>query len=1083
MIYSPIHNHSEYSALDGLSTCKEIAERCAELGVESVGLSDHGTVSGHLEFAKELTKKDIKPVFACELYHGVKTEFGKNERDQAHFLAGALTDEGLRNLWRMVDRASKNFRYVGRVSWDILSKCSEGVFATSACMAGLVSRELREGKTDALNSYLEIFKDRFYIELHTYPSSEQETINVQLADIARERGIPVVYATDAHFASPDQYEVHDAYVAMSTGDNIYTPVEDRKMWHPKALYIQGEMEIRKSLSYLPDSVVDEALANSGQLAAECQANLPEVKRHLPMFVPSESPWVEKHDEDRSAAEIFLQEIEKGLEVRYSKNGVVPEEIWDRAATEIEVFLDAGLEHYFLQAWDFVQFCEEQNIRRGPGRGSAGGSIIAYALGITDLDPIKHELWFERFYNAGREEGLPDIDFDFPTRDRDKIKQYLEKRWGQDRVKSIGTVTRLKPKSAIDKTYKVCGIDFERKEQLKKLVDQVPDIDILGPDSIGWDSEIDPGKTIYVMEPTEEAQHSTGLSILAWIRGITDEKERERVQNWILVLRVVCSRVSGYGIHPSGIVVSDVDLESELPCMWNNSKKTPVTCFPMREVEGRQFVKDDILGLANLDIMDEWEKMVTPIVGEIDWHEVEDEYVEKMWELLDKGMTLGIFQIEDGMAKRLCKELKPRSILDLAIINSLNRPGPIRGGTVEKFIRRRHDEEEVDYPHPILEEILEPTEGLFLFQEQVIGFFTLLGYTAQEADAVRSILGKKKPEKMKALHNGTGEWEGKGYRDKAYPILGQEVADEIWAIIEDFSKYSFNKSHAVAYAVNAFRNLFAKYYGPAYFYIACIRVATIQKKKKEECSKYVGEARRRGISVSAPDIDKSLADIDMIEGDIYYGFSNIKAVGKGAGEFVCALRDKYAISAVEDVSEAVEAEQRIWEEEKALYLSEGKKFSKKSPRQTLRSNQISPLHDVGCFRTKEDDELSLRDRQAMEKELLGIIITDDCDEILERNWEAVDECDSYLDLEEDVEVGVHVNVPGIVSSVEKKYTKRDKKPMGIITIEYQGDQAEFVVFPREWKSYKFLWHERTPAIFSLTKTDRGIRFEDAVRLTA
>lgn len=1081
MNFSPIHNHSEYSALDGLSTCKEIAERCAELGVESVGLSDHGTVSGHLEFAKEMEKKNVKPIFACELYHGVKTEFGKNERDQAHFLVGAMSDEGLRNLWRLVDRASENFRYVGRVNWEMLDACREGLFATSACQAGLVSREILNGETTSLNHYLETFRDNFYIELHCYDSPEQEEINLLQADVAQERGIPVIYATDAHFAFPWQYDFHDTYVAMSTGDTIFTPLDERKMWHPKSLYIQGEEEIRESLSYLPQRVVDEALANSGELAAKCQANLPDVKRHLPMFVPSDSPWVEEERHERSAAEIFLQEIEKGLEMRYGKDGVVPDEIWDRAATEIEVFLDGGLEHYFLQAWDFVQFCEEQGIRRGPGRGSAAGSIIAYALKITDIDPIKHDLYFERFYNAGREKGFPDIDFDFPTRDREKVKTYMEGRWGQDKVRSIGTTRRLKPKSAIDKTYKVCAIDFERMSQLKKLVNQIPDINILGPDSIGWDEEIDPGKTIYVMHSTDESHHEVGEKIKQWVKDITDEKERRRVERWLGIIRIVCSRVEGYGIHPSGVVVSDVSLEDELPCMWNNNSKTQVTCFPMRDVEVRMFVKDDLLGLANLDIMDEWERMVVPLVGDIDWHEVEDDHEAEMWTLLDKGMTLGIFQIEDGMAKKLCKELKPRSILDLAIINSLNRPGPIRGGTVEKFIRRRQGEEDIDYPHEILESILEPTLGLFLFQEQVINFFTEIGYTKQEADAVRSILGKKKPEKMKALHQGTGEWEGKGYAEKAYPIMGEEIAEKIWATIEDFSKYSFNKSHAISYAVNAFRNTFAKYSAPAYFYIACIRVATIQKKKKEECSKYVGEARRLGIRVSAPDIDKSLPEIDMIDGDIYYGFSNIKSIGKGSGEYVCYLRDKYELNSPEDLTDAIQAEQLIWEAEKEMAKAEARKFTKKSPRQRLPSNRISPMHQVGAFRHKEESELSLRELQAVEKELLGIIITDDCEEIMERNWEVVDECDSYLELEADE--GVSVHIPGIVSKIDVKRTRKDNKPMGIVTIEYQGDQAEFVVFPREWKSYRFMWHERTPAIFSLTKTDRGIRFEDAVKLTA
>jgi DNA polymerase III subunit alpha len=274
--FAPLHNHTEYSALDGLSSPKEIAERCQCIGCTAVGITDHGVVSGHLEFGKVMAEYGIKPIYGCELYHGTKTSFGKNERDQNHLVVGALTDEGLRNVWRMADAAGDNFRYVARVNWDILDKYKEGVFCTSSCIAGLVAQGvLKTDPYEPLNRYLEIFKDNFFIEIHTYPGEEHEELNKALVQIATERGVPLVYATDAHFASPDQYEMHDIYVAKSTGDSIYTPVEERKMWHPKALYIMGEDEIREALSYLPERAVDEALANTGMIAEKVNAELPE----------------------------------------------------------------------------------------------------------------------------------------------------------------------------------------------------------------------------------------------------------------------------------------------------------------------------------------------------------------------------------------------------------------------------------------------------------------------------------------------------------------------------------------------------------------------------------------------------------------------------------------------------------------------------------------------------------------------------------------------------------------------------------------------------------------------------------------
>ncbi len=1047
--------------------------------MSAVGITDHGTVSGHLEFGETMAEHGIKPIFGCELYHGVKTEWGKNERDQAHFVAGAMTDEGLRNLWRLVDKASENFRYVGRTHWEHLQAHSTGLFATSACISGLVSQGIMKGETDALNQYLEIFRDNFYIELHTYPGEEQEAVNKELVRLSNERGIPLIYATDAHFAFPDQYEVHDAFVAMQSGGTIHMPIEDRKMWHPKALYIQDVEEIKASLSYLPDSVVYEAIANSWDLAAKCEANLPDVKRHLPMFVPNKSPWVKEEQREIDAAQLMLQEVEKGLEVRYAKEGVVPQEVWDRAATECEVFLKGGLEHYFLQAWDFVQFCNKNGIHRGPGRGSAAGSIVAYALGITDVDPLEYDLIFERFYNPGRAKGFPDIDSDFPTKDRERVKRYMEERWGKDKVRSIGTITRMKPIAALDKTYKVCGIEYTRLMELKKIVKQVPDIEILGSDSIGWDSEIDPNKTIYVMHSTPQAEHDTGEKIKEWVKSIP-EPEQARIEQWIELARIFCSRISGYGIHPSGIVVSDVTLDDELPCMWNANQKTQVTCFPMDDVDKRQFVKQDFLGLANLDILDDWENQVTPLVGKIDWKAVEKDHDPNLWKLLEKGLTLGIFQIEDGYARHLCKEFKPKSIEELGIIVALNRPGPIRSGAPDSFIRRRNGEEEVVYDHPFLEDILEPTYGWFLYQEQVIRFFTKLGYNESDADAVRKILGKKKPEEMRALYEGKGEWKDKGYLEIAVPQL-KEAAETIWKKIEDFAKYSFNKSHAIAYAMVGFRTLYAKFNSPAHFFISCIRVATLRKKSKEEGSgKYVGEARRMGINVLSPDIDHSQADISMEGDSIYFGFSNIKGIGKAAAEYLCSLRDKYELNSPEDVYDAIENEQREWERSKKAAIAEGTPFKKKSPRQSFPQNRIPPLHQIGAFSKKSDEVVALQELQRLEKDLLGVIITDNCDDILADHWEEIEQCDTYSMLDE-AEAGHKVYVPGIVSNVVPKKTKRDGKAMGIVTIEYQGEQAEFVVFPREWKTYRFLWAERTPGIFALSRSDRGIRFEQATKL--
>lgn len=1113
MNYAPLHNHSEYSALDGLSTCLEIAKRCQDIGCPCCAITDHGTVAGHLEFSKVMKAHDIKPIFGCELYHGVKTEFGKNERDQAHFVAGALTDEGLRNLWRLVDAASTNFRYVGRVNWDMLEKYSEGLFATSACMLGLVPKSLETGDYTALNRYLDIFGDNFFIELHCYPDVRQEEINTGLVSIAQERGIPLVYATDAHYASPEQYEIHDAYVAMQTGESVYLPTDERKMWHPEALFIKDEQQIRDSLDYLPESVVDEALSNSWAIAEKANAELPEVRRHLPAFIPRECPWIDKDEAPETAAELFIDLVEAGLVNRFGTDA--PEEVWDRAEREMEVFFDApgpltggGLEHYFLQAWDFCEFCNREGIRRGPGRGSAAGSIVAYALGITDVDPLHYELYFERFYNPGRAKGFPDIDNDFPKSDRKRVREYLKDRWGHDKVRTIGTTMRLKPKAALDKTYKACGVSFEEKEQVKKLVEHTPDIDILGSDSIGWSSDVDPGKTIYVMHSTEYAEHDVGKQIIQWLEDKPEERQ-PLLAYWLDVVSVVCSRVSGYGVHPSGVVVSDVALDDELPCMWNSNQKEQVTCFPMDDVDARQFVKQDLLGLKNLDVLHDWEDQLAAEGIDIEWSGLErEEHPEEMWELLDKGHTLNIFQIEHGYARKLCKEFKPRSVEDLSIIVALNRPGPIRSGAPDSFIVRRNGGEDGKFDGrkiPLIADILEPTYGWFLYQEQVIAYFSRLGYDLSDADAVRKILGKKKPEELIALREGTGEWAlehdgdtltitsideqggavgepftvtSKGYKEVAYPQLGEETADIIWHKLEEFAKYSFNKSHSVAYAVIAFRTTFAKYYGLPQFDMSAIR----KEDDADKVAATVAEARRMGVTIVPPDILNSQTDVSVADGTIYYGLSNIKGVGKGTANFVVGLRERHDISTPDLLADAMDTEQAAWEAERDAAKEEMRSFKKKSPRQQFNSGHEGLLYRAGCYdRHGEREDVKLQEKQKAERELLGVIITDNCDEIFANNAELIDECDSWESLVEDEDVG-KATVPAVIANITPKKTKKDGKAMGIVSVEYLGDEVEMVVFPQQWANYRFLWKERTPAIFTIKRNERGFQFEEGVKLT-
>lgn len=1095
-VHCGLHTHSQYSQIDGVATAKELAQRAVDLGMPAMGLTDHGVVAGHLDFAKELTKVGVKPVFGCELYHGLEFGDKKPKRDQAHLIAMAMTDEGLKNLWRLVDYSAQEprFHHVGRVDWDGIEKFKDGLVLTSACVAGLVPQGLMKGNYDPLNRYLDIMGDDFYIEISTYPGDAMmmdkdldapilmSDVNKLLVQAAQERGIPIVYGDDGHYAFPDQYKYHDAYIAKNTGQDIYTPIEDRKMWHPEgAVMVKDEQTIREALSYLPDSVVQEALDNSALLGERANASLPEVRRHLPVFIPDESPWIDR-GRFSDASEAFIGLVEEGIYAHYGEDP--DQEVWDRVFKEMEVFLESGLEHYFLLDWDKVQFVKSEDIEMGPGRGSAAGCLVAYALGITDVDPLPYDLVFERFWNAGRADGFPDIDSDISKSRRGEVKEYLTKRWGHNRVRSIGTVSRMKPKAVVDLFYKALDLTFREKEDIKKIINGVTDLEILGVDQIGWDREIDPGKVNYVLE-------DVGEELSEFVKNSPGDR-RKIIETALDYFRVLCSRVSNYGVHASGIVISDVDLDAELPCRFAGSKdqRIPVTQFPMDVVDKRQFIKLDVLGLRTLDVLEDWRKQMKKQGFNIPWSGLEwQNFDEELWDNLAEGFTAGIFQVEAGYAKRLAKDFKPRSISDLSIIVALNRPGPIRSGAPESFITRRRGGQDDLFDGrkiPQIADILENTYGWFLYQEQVIAYFRKIGYNLSDADAVRKILGKKQPEKLQALYDGTGEWKGKSYIKQASTVgIDKYTADIIWDKLEDFAKYSFNKAHSVCYGTIGFRCALAKYYGAPEMYMSCIRNVD-QQKKAEYIPAYIGEARRKKIRVVPPDIRFSQSEVSVVDNDVMFGFSDVKGVGLDSSNFLVNLRDevKIDVRTPDALFEQIELMSKEQSDENKRRNKEGLPVEKKkSAKQMLQANKITALVTAGAWDSLGyRSDLKLKTIQECEKEFLSVILTDTVDSAFDNHVDDIMDCDSYEDALQEYQVDCRWTLPGVVATIKEVVTKAKKEPMGIVTIEYDGSQIDFAVFPREWQSTRFLFRERTPGIFTIRQNDRGYNFESGYRLT-
>jgi DNA polymerase III subunit alpha len=1089
-----LHVHSEFSSLDGWSTVDEIGDRMLDIGCPFCGLTDHGVVAGHIAFDKAMRKRGLNPVFGAELYHGVNFSENLKARDQAHLIALAMTDEGLRNLWRLVNATAveDKFYHVGRVSNEDIVKYKEGIIFTSACPLGLVPQGLLREDTSMLNWYLNELGDNFRIELTTYPGDVQwsdtdsdgnqvtpRLINEMLVEVAQERGIPLTYGDDGHYARPDQFEQHDTYIAAQTGQTIFTPIDERKQYHPPgAVCIKDLDMVQENLGYLSEDVIAEAITNTWEIGEKADAHLPGIDRpHMPVFIPSDSPY---WDGDDDATSVFIDLVEQGIERIYG--GTEREaEAWERAIHEMGVLIEDGLENYFLMAWDVMQFCDEVDINRGPGRGSSAGCIVAYALGITDVDPLHYDLYFERFWNQGRADGFPDIDSDFARSRRGEIREYLIKRWGEKRVCSIGTIIRMKPLATIGRFVKTYGISFGEEAEIKKIVKRTHDIDIHGTEQIGWNPELEPGKVIYV-------NHDVGEEIEEWIG------DNERRRNFIGFCERACSRNSTYGVHPSGIVVSNIDLDDYAPAYLRGKKESRVaaTLFPMKLIDYLKLLKLDVLGLKTLDTLAAWQEQMVEKGINIDWSGMDrDEYPDEMWDLLTDGYVAGIFQIETTEGKEITKKVKPRSVEDLGIIVALNNPGPSRSGVPDKFAARREGKEEVSYAHPLLEEILKPTYGLFVYQEQIIRFMGALGYSLNDADAMRKILGKKQPEKLGALFKGEGEWEGKGFLVTALEKgLTQEAIEHLWKEWEAFASYSFNKSHSIAYGILAFRGLVAKYYAPEEFYMACIRTVK-QQDKADLMPQYIREAKRMGIEVQAPDIRYSKEKVSVHDGTIYFGFSDVTSVAS-SGVHIEELRDQGLDTSDPDRFLAdLEAINDKFLAEKKAAAKEGKPYPKdmKSPKQKVNSAKIQALYDAGAWDAMGVRQISLADKQQLETKFLGVILTDNSLEILAANQDAIEECDSYdaavtpwedkeslfdwtdNDGDEipDNKRFIEYRLPGTINNIRLTRVKASGAGMGIVTIEYEDKELTFACFSKKWKNLKFLFKPRNTGIFTIRHT--------------
>jgi DNA polymerase-3 subunit alpha len=840
-----LHTHSEFSALDGLSKVHELVETVAADGNTALALTDHGTCAGHPTLQRECDKGGIKPIFGMEayfiddrLYRPEKgdAEGAKRRRAYNHLILLAKDNEGLHNLWGLSTEGFRDgFYYKPCIDWDSLQRFSSGIIATSACLGGPISRLLLDGKdTQArqrLGRFLDIFGENFYIEIQPSELEEQHQLNPLLVGLAHDLSIPVVVAADGHYPTDADKQTHKMWLACQTGET------NEDYWHFD--HSMGEVEARKRLDYLDPQVVDEAVSNTVRIAAQCDA----------LIIPKpKTPVFGKKGGHTSDADRLLDIcLANWSKIRQPEREA---EYIERFEQEMKLLIDKKFCGYFLLVWDYVNWAKGQGILVGPGRGSGGGSLVAYLANITELDPIEYDLMFERFLTVGRT-SLPDFDIDFPSSRRAMLQEYLRSTYGEDHVMRVGTHLRFASKGVLQKLFAV-------------LAEELPET-----------SFTDARKISDLIKEAEAGTAGLGLS---WEdlwdhQGEALEPFRIKYPKVFAYAELLIDRLRSYGQHAAGMVVStDERLDDRWPMRRDESGENMISQFEFPDLEWLWLIKLDLLTLRNLDTIQDTIDMIEERRGlrinVYDWTEELND--PQVWEEIAEGHTLGIFQIETTSGTKLAKRMKPDSIASLADMGSIVRPGPWRSGLTEAYLRRRAGEEEVSFPDPRMEAFLGKTYGCMIYQEDILtACIVLAGYGGDEADEVRKILGKKKVEAVAAA----------GQKFIAACVKnGMETgaAEHLWAQMAEFAKYGFNRAHATSYALVSYWTAWLKVHYPVEYLTAVLSTV-----KKERAFEFVAEARRLGVTVLPPDVNESGMGFKAGDLTIRYGLDAIKGVGQAA----------------------------------------------------------------------------------------------------------------------------------------------------------------------------------------------------------
>lgn len=845
-----LHLHTQYSLLDGVNKLPDILNIAKEKGQNAIAMTDHGNLHGAMEFYTEAKKIGIKPIIGCELYVTAGSRFEKKmERHGGeginHLTVLAANNTGYKNLCALSTLGYREgFYFKPRVDHELLERYSEGLLVLSGCLASELSQYVLEDDIKRANKlldfYLNTFGDRFYLEIQPHKIEEQQKLNNFCIEANRERGIPLVATTDCHYPNFEDHYAQEVLMCISTQKTIHDPTRLRHIG--LTLHLKTETEMEEELGQ--ESWVSEALINSGEIAKNIELNFDFSKHYMPVFdVPKpKTP-------DELMAELSREGLRKKLSW-YSLSQQEEKPYWDRLETEIKLITEMGFSGYFLVVSDFIVWAKESGIPVGPGRGSVAGSLVAYALRITDVDPLKHKLLFERFLNPERV-SLPDIDVDFCINGRDRVIEYVIQKYGKDKVAQIATFGTLKAKAAIKDVGRALGLSYAETDKVAQWIPaprQGFDYSLL--DSLS----MEPRLLEYSKNEGKEL-----ISLALKLEGLTRHSST----------------------HAAGVVIGDRPLIELLPMMVDKDGKD-VTQFSMSYVEKIGLVKFDFLGLKTLTVIQTSLELIESSRGiRID---LETLFLEdpKTYSLLSAGNTTGVFQLESSGITEMVQKLKPNCFDDLVAILALYRPGPLDSGMADHYIERKHGRERVEYIHPLMERSLSDTYGIMLYQEQIMQLAReLAGYSLGEADLLRKAMGKKIPEEMakQRVRFISGCIE-RGISERA--------AGEIFSQMETFARYGFNRSHSVAYAMVSYQTAYLKAHYPVEFMAALM---SNEAGDTDKILKDLNECRKQNMEILPPDINESTASFSVSGNAIRYGLSAVKGIGDKAVELIIAERKR------------------------------------------------------------------------------------------------------------------------------------------------------------------------------------------------